>query len=339
MPQDTIYSETNPGDYVILPAGMDTIPKEVKEYLEHGIPEKKSKSNSDWAPLGYTIGALILIWIIIRIRDGKSKGYVALGSMVNNESDYDIVEPGENVEEEEPDYLIYEGSQLNFTAEEIQTVVNKRSRYFIHLSDTDKEKFLHRIQKFIERKTFFIHDKSGFKEMPILISAAAIQLSFGLDKYLLPDFPNIHIYPEEFIATEPTIRCLEGNVSDNCINISWKHFLKGFNLPDDGQNVGLHEMAHAYYFQNFETRNNIDHDFVYTFSKFNNSGNKVFEQEKVPGNDLYSEYALKNFQEFWAESVEIFFEKPIQLKTVYPDLYDAINDLLNQDPGSAAYIV
>ena len=60
--------------------------------------------------------------------------------------------------------------------------------------------------------------------MPVLISAAAIQVSFGLEKYLLPDFPNIHIFPEEFIATEPSVRFLEGNVSDNCINISWKHF-------------------------------------------------------------------------------------------------------------------
>ena len=87
-------------------------------------------------------------------------------------------------------------------------------------------------------------------------------------------------------------------------------------------------------FQNFETTENIDHDFVHTFSKFNDCGNSAFVEEQIPGNDFYSEYAMRNFQEFWAESVEIFFERPTQLKMIYPDLYGAISDLLNQDPAT-----
>ena len=333
MPQDTIFTDNN-GSFIVVP-DKDSISPEAKQYIQQFIkeqqPENKKDAHADWAALFYTIGMLVLIWIIIRIRDGKSKGYVALGSMVNNETDYDLDENGNPIEAK-PDYLVYEGSELNLSDAEIITILYKRSIYFKGLFETDKEKFVHRLQEFMKRKTFFIHDKSGFKEMPVLISAAAIQVSFGLEKYLLPDFPCIHIFPEEFIATEPTIRFLEGNVSDNCINISWQHFLNGFNNPDDGQNVGLHEMAHAYYFQNVETHNNKDHEFIYTLSKFNNSGNKAFTEEQIPGNDLYSEYAMRNFQEFWAESVELFFEKPANLKTTYPELYAAISDLLNQDP-------
>ena len=127
-----------------------------------------------------------VIWIIIRIRDGKSKGYVALGSMVKNETDFDLDENGDPIQEteetEEPGYLVYEGSELNFTDAEQDKILNRRSSYFISLADPDKEKFIHRLQKFINIKSFFIHDKTGFKEMPVLISAAAIQLSFGLDK-------------------------------------------------------------------------------------------------------------------------------------------------------------
>ena len=41
--------------------------------------------------------------------------------------------------------------------------------------------------------------------MPVLISAAAIQLTFGLKKYLLPNFKFIHIYPKEFLRVQPTI--------------------------------------------------------------------------------------------------------------------------------------
>jgi hypothetical protein len=169
--------------------------------------------------------------------------------------------------------------------------------------------------------------------MPVLISAAAIQLSFGLEKFLLPGFEFIHIFPEEFIGVHPSIRVLEGNVSGNSINLSWKHFLHGFQYPGDGQNVGLHEMAHAYYYQYFETSREVDKNFVAAFADFTNYGNKVFEQEALPGFDLYSDYALRNFQEFWAESVEIFFEKPFAMKMQYPELYSTICVVLNQDPA------
>jgi len=340
MPQDTIWLNSDHTSYTVLPPGTDSIPEGVKQYLQlhpnDGRQHKKKSESSEWPSILAVIGIFVISWIIIRIRDGKNNGYVALGSMVQNESDYDIIENDGNPVITEPGYLVYEGGELHFTDEELNKILHKRSNYFIDLDKTGKEKFLYRLRKFIKQKTFFIHDKSGFKEMPVLISAAAIQLSFGLQKYLLPDFPHIHIFPQEFIATEPTIRFLEGNVSNNCINISWKHFLEGFNHPDDGQNVGLHEMAHAYYFQNVEIPDNKDHSFVHTFTRFDDHGNKCFMHEQEPGNDLYSDYALKNFQEFWAESVEIFFERPAILRSVYPDLYAAMSDLLNQDPLNKA---
>lgn len=237
---------------------------------------------------------------------------------------------------EEPankDLLVYAGEELHFPDEVIATVLSKRLPFFNHLTVKDKEKFLHRLKEFMSRKTFVIHDNSGFREMPILLSASAIQLSFGLNEYLLPFFKFIHIFPAEFVGVQPTIRVLAGNVSGNRIHVSWKHFLEGFQYPNDGENVGLHEMAHAYYFQNFETGSSSDDNFVSHFPLFNNCGNKVFESEKLPGNDFFSEYALKNFQEFWAESVERFFEKPVELKAAYPQLYSVMVTVLNQDPA------
>ncbi len=229
-------------------------------------------------------------------------------------------------------YLTYYGEQLNFTDEEIAAVLEKHFPFYPGLSQLEKSKFIERTQLFIADKVFKIHCNPGFKEMPILISAAAVQLTFGLKKYLLPNFRFIHVYPEEFLGVHPTIRVLEGNVSGHAINLSWKHFLVGYQNPSNGQNVGLHELAHALYYQTFIVEENVDRNFRDTFDEFSEYGNRVFEQEKLPGNDLYSEYALRNFQEFWAESIEIFFEKPWQMKNTYPHLYEAIGLLLNQDP-------
>ena len=225
------------------------------------------------------------------------------------------------------------GEDIHITDEMAIPVLEKHFPYFNTLGPASRQKFLFRLKRFAEARIFKIHDASGFREMPVLVSAAAIQLSFGLENYLLPDFPYIHIFPLEFLGIRPNIRFLEGNVTDGHIRISWKHFLEGFELPGDGQNVGLHEMAHAYYFQNFEAGRNIDTGFVNAFPKYNIHADKVFHAEQTPGNDLYSDYALKNFQEFWAESVEIFFEKPVQLKNSYPTLYAALAEVLNQHPA------
>ena len=241
--------------------------------------------------------------------------------------------PGEAEQEnDQTGFLIYRGSELRFSDETFTTVLGRHLPYFNRLDTADKEKFLSRLKEFVKIKIFIIHDKSGFREMPILISATAIKLSFGLNGYLLPYFKFIHIFPAEFVGVNPFLRVLAGNVSGSSIRISWKHFLEGYQFPHDGENVGLHEMAHAYYFQNFETGENADKNFITYFPGFNNTGNKVFQLEKVPGNDFYSAYALTNFQEFWAESVELFFFFFFQLQTAYPDLYKTMVAILNQDP-------
>ncbi len=228
--------------------------------------------------------------------------------------------------------LTYYGDDLKFTDEELIKVLNKYFPYYTKLDEAGKAKFLHRLKKFISEKIFVIHDDSGFKEMPILISASAVQISFGLDKYLLPYFSHIHIFPEEFIGYHPTLRLLEGNVSGHSVNLSWKHFLNGYKFPANGQNVGLHEFAHAFYYQYFEVGENVEKDFVAAFPLFDACGNRAFQNEQKPGNNLYSDYALTNFQEFWAESVELFFERPVILKAMYPDLFEAMTEIFKQDP-------
>lgn len=227
--------------------------------------------------------------------------------------------------------LVYNGNELEFSDEVLNTVLTKHFSYYNRLLDIDREKFISRLRKFIATKIFIIHDKKGYREMPILISAAAIQLTFGLRKYLLSHFNIIQIFPEAFVGLEP-FRILIGNVTGNTINIAWKQFLEGYQNKYDLQNVGLHEMAHALYYQNFETELSIDRDFKDSFSKFNSIGDKIYHVEKILTIGLYSEYAIKDFQEFWAESIEIYFKSPDRLQLHYPELYTVLCDLLNQDP-------
>jgi MtfA peptidase len=271
--------------------------------------------------------------------DEDQRDWIEIGSSARNNygRSYDISQRNTPWNRHAPkpvrEYLVYNGADLNFSQEQITTVLDKRFPYFTKLGVGERTRFLNRHKKFMKSKLFKIHDASGFKEMPILISATAIQLSFGLEEYLLPYYQNIHIFPQEFLGIHPTMRFLEGNVSANNINISWKHYLEGNENVADGKNVGLHEMAHAYYSQNFTFSGEKDSCFINGFATYNTCGNKVFEVNKIQNGKLFSDYAFKNFQEFWAESVEIFFEKPVTLKEEYPELYASMCSLLNQIPA------
>jgi MtfA peptidase len=327
MPQDTtIYWD----GYGPLPAEIDSLPPEQQQQVLAIINKKRDElSYSD--PSGTYLFLLVFI-VLFSIAAIYSNYKTRKSATEDIATDPDDLLPKPAA----PHVLVYHGHSLNFNDELLAAVLVKRSVFFNALNEADKAIFIQRLKKMMAIKTFIIHDVSGFKEMPILICATAIQISFGLNTYLLPYFSSFNIYPGAFLRTQPFLRFLIGNVSGNSINLSWEHFLQGFELPSDGQNVGMHELAHALYYQTFVVEENVDQDFRDTFAHFNDHGNKVYEAEKRNTPRLYSDYAMRDFQEFWAESIEIFFEKPVQLKKRYPDLYVAMSNLLNQDPATAA---
>lgn len=54
---------------------------------------------------------------------------------------------------------------------------------------------------------------------------------------------------------------------------------------------------------------------------------------------MFDDYAATNFDEFWAVSVENFFENPFEFKEEHPELYRELCELLNQDPLSSGKII
>jgi Mlc titration factor MtfA (ptsG expression regulator) len=55
-------------------------------------------------------------------------------------------------------------------------------------------------------------------------------------------------------------------------------------------------------------------------------------QQGEPG--LLSAYGATNRAEFFAVATETFFEKPVELRERYPDLYDELKQFYRQDPAS-----
>ena len=309
---------------------IETIDSLVQYYQGSSYDHVEKNTNfGGGAKLFGLVFTAIFIYIIFQIIKNRNNPEADEEREEDTDSSEDLSQP--DIYSAPSNRLVYDKTQLQFSDEVLTSILTKRNSYFVKLTDRNKGIFLDRVNQFMHHRTFVIFDNKGFREMPVLISGAAVQLSFGLTRFMLPNYTVINVYPQEFLRVS-SLHFLEGNVQGNCINFSWKHFLDGFAIYDDGQNVGLHEMAHALYAQTFLIDDNTDKVFEGNFHLFNNCGKTVFDEECTKISGLYSDYAKTKFQEFWAESIELFFEKPTELKELYPELYQALCSILNQDP-------
>jgi Mlc titration factor MtfA (ptsG expression regulator) len=156
-------------------------------------------------------------------------------------------------------------------------------------------------------------------------------LTYGLDHFLLDYFSTIYVVSNKYtygLAATP----YEGHVSQDGIYLSWADFTREYAEYGDGQNVGLHEMAHALTYVNFTAHEGRDPTFHDAFVHFSAVARPVYERMKAGETNILNPYAATNYQEFWAVCIETFFERSPDFSNRLPELYTALCTLLNQDP-------
>jgi len=224
-------------------------------------------------------------------------------------------------------------ASLQVHYKEYDNVLAVYNAYYKSLPAAMRARFLERLTRFTASKTIHCVDLPPDDRMALLIGAASVQISFGLDKYLLDFFDTIYVMQHnyQYGAFE---KPFEGHVNSNGIYLSWDNFLKGFEDYSDADNVGIHEMAHALAYVNFMAGSNDgqDDDFIKRFYNFSTVARPIFESMQSGAVNMLNNYAATNYNEFWAVSVETFFEKTAQMKIEMPDLYTSLCSLLNQDP-------
>jgi MtfA peptidase len=211
----------------------------------------------------------------------------------------------------------------NLPNEKLKSLFRKRVAYFI------------RIKKFIPAGGL----SEINSEMKVLISASAAQLAFGYPNVYLMHFSTIIIFPAEFTLSDKA-KEYDGKVDlRGAIFLSWKSFVTGYKFPQDGRNLGLHELAHALYFEN--AYKNTEYDFIdhKALQKFAVLTKKELLKMQNGETTIFREYASKNRHEFFAVAVESFFERPVEFRQNHPDLYNTLAVLLNQDTAEKKYIL
>jgi MtfA peptidase len=200
--------------------------------------------------------------------------------------------------------------------------------FYNQLSPKKQLKFIYRV--IVIRKTNRIKVDDEIKhvnhDIELMVSAAFAQITFGYTNFELRGFSKIIIYPDSFFSK------LAGNhvngltVGNGFIYLSWNHFLKGYQTTEDKVNLALHELAHALYIDKFHYEGSIK------WYDWEEKAVKVYKQiNEDTSITFFRSYAKTNMAEFWAVSIECFFEDPANFKRQFPDLYNATVALLKQD--------
>jgi len=201
--------------------------------------------------------------------------------------------------------------------------------FYSNLSVKEKIRFRKRVSWFIVYKNFILKNGLLLTELTkVKIAASAIQLTFGYNNVKLNHFNDIIVYPDKF-KSPFTKKMTLGEVNPvGAIVLSMKELEKGYAIKDDGINLGLHELSHVLLLEHKNKRANYAFIKEKDLNKLYNFSLEVNKKEKRVGG-LYNKYAFSNFHEFFAKTIELFFEKGSELKELYPDVYHVTGKILN----------
>jgi Mlc titration factor MtfA (ptsG expression regulator) len=165
--------------------------------------------------------------------------------------------------------------------------------------------------------------------MKVLVGATIAKLTFGMfENFWMPLYEDIGFYPKVFYSRylDTFVKGLtspRGNIL-----LSREDFEKGSNNKYDKLDLGLHEFAHAYYFSYLHEKRNKD----FYLYKIEARWIHLDMKNNILDKDFYlRDYAAANEHEFWAVSIEHYFENPFGFYKAYPRLYILISKVLQLD--------
>jgi len=207
-----------------------------------------------------------------------------------------------------------------------------KNTFYNSLDEPGKLKMLQRCVRFAGQKRFI--GSKGFVvtgEMVVAISATAVRLTFGLDRYDLPHYHTIRIFPKSFFSPFHKRELKGGASTKGVLFFSWADFIQGDLIENDRINLGLHEMAHALRIE-LRFGSGADRRVADYFDSWFRVAFDEFKKLREGDGKYLREYGGTNPEEFFAVCVEHFFEDAESFSKELPDVYAHLCLLLNLDP-------
>ena len=229
------------------------------------------------------------------------------------------------------------------------TIIKRNVAFFVRLSAADQAELLERIQVFLAEKNFEgCAGQEITDEVRVTIAAQACLLLLHRKTDYFPRLLTILVYPSTYLADEerpitPDIweegkshRAGETARTMGSMVLAWDTVKSGAEDPSDGKNVVLHEFAHQLDYENLAadgtpalaTRNEQLAWREVMRTEF--ASLRAAEATGIP--TLLDTYGATNAAEFFAVSIEAFFERPVMLRSQHPRLYSELQNYFRQDP-------
>jgi Mlc titration factor MtfA (ptsG expression regulator) len=228
-------------------------------------------------------------------------------------------------------------------------IIKKNVRFFQRLSPSDQAELLGHIQVFMAEKRF--EGCGGLEvddEICMTIAAQACLLLLHRESDYFPHLLTMLVYPSTYMVEEQrhlegpiwgegrTARLGETGRKLGTVVLAWDAAKSGAADPADGKNVVLHEFAHQLDYENgaedgapgLATRQ--QQLSWQKIMRMEFASLRAADETGIP--TLLDTYGATNPAEFFAVSVEAFFERPRALRARHPNLYSELQRYFRQDP-------
>ncbi|MGH7613902.1 MAG: zinc-dependent peptidase [Gemmatimonadales bacterium] len=219
------------------------------------------------------------------------------------------------------------------------------------LNADESARLLDLVTQFVREKQF---DGGGgleiTEEMKVVVAAQACLLILNLDAGCYPRVRSVVMYPGTFVPRVPPLdrqlylgpishpAPLLGEHVRGVVVLSWESVGRDPTEAREGQNVVLHEFAHELDREDgyvdgvplLEAPSSTREWARVLQQRFEELGGAALQGEP----DLLSAYGATNRAEFFAVATETFFERPVELRQRYPDLYEELKGFYRQDPAA-----
>lgn len=196
--------------------------------------------------------------------------------------------------------------------------------YFQKLPSEQKTKFCTRMAMYMEANEM---RKQGPDADPMpedvkaVVAASVVQLTFGMEDYLLNKFEHIIVYPHPFPSPQYKVwHACENYLEDGCILFSAEQLMAGFAAPQKYFHIGLYEYTKVM---------KICHPGLRFPDWGNDAWDKLFAISRFPKDAIEKWVGLPDL-DVDAVAVAHYFVFPQKFKEIMPQEYEALADLLGQ---------
>jgi hypothetical protein len=173
------------------------------------------------------------------------------------------------------------------------------------------------------------------EELKLLVAASAVTLSAGWPEYEWDQLAEVLLYPGSFDRDYQFRSAELAGLAHpwGTLILSVPSLSRSFEIPDDGYHVGLHEFAHLL------DKEGVSFDGIPPGLDSKRTEEWIAVQRKEmellrEGRSVLDPYGAENAAEFFAVSVEGFFERASDVERHHPELYRMLSWYFALDPAS-----